>query len=137
MATVTAPRIYAKPGTPDSVVPVKPRYENFLGGRWVPPFKGEYTSNVSPATGEAFTQVPRSTPEDVEKALDAAYAAKEAWGETSAAERAHILNKIADAMEQHLEMLAVAESWDNGKPVRETLAADLPLAIDHFRYFAG
>ncbi|HEX6553934.1 MAG TPA: aldehyde dehydrogenase family protein [Ktedonobacteraceae bacterium] len=137
MTTVTQPRTYVRPGNPDSVVPVQPRYENFIGGRWVSPVNGEYTTNLSPATGEAFTQVPRSTAQDIEVALDAAHAAKDAWGETAPAERARILNKVADAMEEHLEMLAVAESWDNGKPVRETLAADLPLAIDHFRYFAG
>ncbi len=137
MATVLKPRIYVRPGKSDSVVTVKPRYENFIGGAWVPPVKGEYSQNLSPATGLTFTEVPRSTPEDVEAALDAAHAAREAWGETSTTERSRILNNIADAMEEHLEMLAVAESWDNGKPVRETLAADLPLAIDHFRYFAS
>src|SRR5947209_326978 len=137
MTTSTKSRSYVKPGDPDSVVTVKPRYENFIGGRWVPPITDKYTPNLSPATGEAFTQVPRSSAEDIEFALDAAHAAKDAWGETAPAERARILNKVADAMEEHLEMLAVAESWDNGKPVRETLAADLRLAIDHFRYFAG
>jgi hypothetical protein len=137
MATITRPRVYVAPGHPGSDVPVKPRYDKFIGGRWVAPVRGGYSENLSPATGQAFTQVARSTPEDVELALDAAHATKDAWGETTAAERARILNKIADAMEAHLEMLAVAESWDNGKPVRETLNADLPLAIDHFRYFAG
>jgi aldehyde dehydrogenase len=137
MTTVTQSRTYVKPGLPGSVVTVQPRYDNFIGGRWVPPVAGEYTQTLSPATGQPFTRVPRSTPEDVEVALDAAHAAKDAWGETSPAERARVLNKIADAMEEHREMLAVAESWGNGKPVRETLAADLPLAIDHFRYFAG
>src|SRR5207302_79122 len=137
MTTVTQSRSYVRPGNPDSVVPVQPRYENFIGGRWVPPLNDEYTTNLSPATGEAFTQVPRSTAQDIEVALDAAHAAKDAWGETAPAERARILNKVADAMEEHLEMLAVAETWDNGKPVRETLAADLPLTVDHFRYFAG
>ncbi len=137
MTTVTQPRTYVQPGNPDSVVTVQPRYDNFIGGRWVPPVEGQYSTTLSPVTGQPFTQVPRSTPEDVEVALDAAHAAKDAWGETSPAERACVLNKIADAMEEHLEMLAVAESWGNGKPVRETLAADLPLAIDHFRYFAG
>src|ERR1051326_1697606 len=137
MATITKPQLFVPPGQPGSLVPVKTRYDNFIGGRWVPPVKSQYTDVLSPVTGLPFTQVPRSTPEDVEVALDAAHAAKDAWGETSAAERARILNKIADAMEEHLEMLAVAESWGNGKPVRETLAADIPLAIDHFRYFAG
>lgn len=137
MTTTARPRSYARPGSPDSVVTVKPRYENFIGGRWVSPVQGEYSTNLSPVTGQGFTQIPRSTAEDIEVALDAAHAAKEAWGETAPAERARILNKVADAMEANLEMLAVAESWGNGKPVRETLNADLPLAIDHFRYFAG
>jgi aldehyde dehydrogenase len=137
MSTVTQPRTYAQPGNPGSVVTVKPRYDNFIGGRWVPPVNGEYTTNLSPATGKAFTQVPRSTAQDIEMALDAAHAARDAWGETAPAEWARILNKVADAMEANLEMLAVAESWDNGKPVRETLAADLPLSINHFRYFAS
>jgi aldehyde dehydrogenase len=137
MTTTTQLRSYVKPGSPDSVVTVKPRYENFIGGRWVPPVQGEYSTNLSPVTGRGFTQIPRSTAEDIEIALDAAHAAKDAWGETAPAERARILNKVADAMEAHLEMLAVAESWGNGKPVRETLNADIPLAIDHFRYFAG
>jgi len=137
MSTVTPTRTYAKPGLSDSVVTVKPRYENFIGGRWVPPVSGEYTANLSPATGKSFTQIPRSSAQDIEVALDAAHAAKDAWGETSTTERSRILNKVADAMEANLEMLAVAESWDNGKPVRETLNADLPLAIDHFRYFAS
>lgn len=137
MATIVKPLAYTPPGRAGSVVTVKPRYDNYIGGRWMAPVKGQYSENLSPATGEPFTQVPRSTAEDIEVALDAAHAAKEAWGDTSTTERARILNKIADAMEEHLEMLAVAESWDNGKPVRETVAADLPLAIDHFRYFAG
>ena len=113
------------------------RYDNFIGGHWVAPVKGQYSENVTPATGEAFTEVPRSTPEDVDLALDAAHAAKDAWGETPVAERSRILNKVADAIEDNLELLAVAESWENGKPVRETLAADIPLAVDHFRYFAS
>ena len=137
MATITKPQLFVAPGQPGSLVPVRTRYDNFIGGRWVPPVKGQYTETLSPATGLSFTQVPRSTAEDVELALDAAHAAKDAWGETPPAERARILNKIADAMEEHLEMLAIAESWGNGKPVRETINADLPLAIDHFRYFAG
>lgn len=129
--------IYAQPGQPGSKVSFKNRYENFIGGKWVPPVKGEYFENVTPVTGRAFCEIPRSTAEDIELALDAAHEAKEAWGHTSVAERTAILNKIADRIEANLELLAVAESWDNGKPVRETLAADLPLAIDHFRYFAG
>jgi aldehyde dehydrogenase len=118
-------------------VDFKKKYDNYIGGEWVAPVKGEYFENVSPVNGEVFCEIARSTAEDVELALDAAHEAKVAWGKTSAAERAVILNKIADRLEENLEMLAVAETWDNGKPVRETLNADLPLAIDHFRYFAG
>ncbi|GFZ86892.1 aldehyde dehydrogenase [Paenibacillus marchantiophytorum] len=129
--------IYAQPGQNGSKVTFKKRYENFIGGQWVAPVKGEYFENPSPVNNRIFCEVPRSTSEDIELALDAAHAAKDAWGRTSVAERAVMLNKIADRMEANLEMLAVAETWDNGKPVRETLAADLPLAIDHFRYFAG
>ncbi|TJY43991.1 aldehyde dehydrogenase family protein [Cohnella pontilimi] len=129
--------IYAQPGQPGSKVTFKKRYENFIGGRWVPPVKGQYFENPSPVNNRIFCEIPRSTSEDIELALDAAHEAKAAWGRTSVAERAVILNKIADRMEANLEMLAVADTWDNGKPVRETLAADLPLAIDHFRYFAG
>jgi aldehyde dehydrogenase len=129
--------VYAAPGRPDSPVSVQERYGNFIGGEWVPPAKGVYFENVSPVTGRWFTEVPRSTAEDVELALDAAHGAKRGWGRTPAAERANILNKIADRIEANLESLAIAETWDNGKPVRETLAADLPLAVDHFRYFAG
>jgi aldehyde dehydrogenase len=117
--------------------PFKKRYDNFIGGRFVPPVNGEYFLNVSPVVGEPFTEVARSTAEDVEKALDAAHAAKDAWGRTSPAERANILNKIADRMEAKLSVLALAETIDNGKPIRETTMADIPLAIDHFRYFAG
>jgi aldehyde dehydrogenase len=129
--------IYLAPPHPDSKASFRPQYENFIGGKWRPPVNGQYFDDVSPITGAPFTKVPRSSAEDVELALDAAHAAKDAWGTTPAAERALILNKIADRMEANLEMLAVAETWDNGKPVRETLAADIPLAIDHFRYFAG
>lgn len=129
--------IYAQPGHNGSKVTFKKRYENFIGGQWVAPVKGQYFDNPSPVNNRVFCEVPRSTSEDIELALDAAHAAKDAWGCTSVAERAVILNKIADRIEANLEMLAVAETWDNGKPVRETLAADLPLAIDHFRYFAG
>ncbi len=128
---------YADPGTPGSKITFKKRYQNFIGGKWVEPVSGKYFENVSPVTGRPFCEVPRSDASDVECALDAAHAAKEAWGRTSYAERSVILNKIADRMEQNLELLAVAETWDNGKPIRETLAADMPLAIDHFRYFAG
>lgn len=129
--------LYNNPNTEGSLVQFKEKYENFIGGEYVPPASGEYFENVSPVTGKVFTKIARSNKEDVEKALDAAHAAKDAWGKTSATERSIILNKIADRIEENLEMLAVAETWDNGKPVRETLAADLPLAIDHFRYFAG
>lgn len=128
---------YANPNTDGAKVNFKDKYENFIGGEWVAPIKGEYFDNVSPVDGKAFSKVPRSTPEDIELALDSAHKAKDAWGKTSPTERSNILLKIADRMEQNLEMLAVAETWDNGKPIRETLAADIPLAIDHFRYFAG
>jgi aldehyde dehydrogenase len=128
---------YTPPGRPGSIVEVKARYGNFIGGKWVAPVKGEYMVNVSPVDGKPFCEVARSTAEDVELALDAAHAAKDAWGATSLADRAAVLNRVADAIEANLEMLAVAETWENGKPVRETLAADLPLAVDHFRYFAG
>ena len=130
-------KIFVAPGQVGSLVSLKPRYENFIGGKWVPPVKGEYMSDVSPVNGEAFCEVARSTKEDVELALDAAHLARVAWGETSLADRAKVLNKIADVLEANLTMLAVAESFENGKPVRETLAADIPLAVDHFRYFAG
>ncbi len=129
--------VYARPGQPGSKVTFRSRYDNYIGGEWVPPVKGGYFDNPSPVNGETFCEVARSTAEDIELALDAAHRAKEAWSRTSAAERAAILNKIADRMEANLEMLAVAETWENGKPIRETLAADIPLAIDHFRYFAG
>ncbi len=128
---------YAAPGTDGSKVQVQSRYGNFIGGEWVDPAKGQYFENPTPITGQTFTEIARSTSEDVDNALDAAHGAKRAWGRTTAAERAVILNKIADRIEENLESLAVAETWENGKPVRETLAADLPLAVDHFRYFAG
>ena len=117
--------------------PFKAQYQNFIGGKWVKPVAGQYFDNLSPVTGKKITEVPRSQKEDIELALDAAHAAKDAWGRTSPAERAHILNRIADRMEANLPLLARAETWDNGKPIRETTAADLPLAVDHFRYFAG
>ncbi|MFD7658506.1 aldehyde dehydrogenase family protein [Actinosynnema sp. NPDC059797] len=128
---------YAAPGEPGSPVSFKPRYDHFIGGEYVPPAKGAYFTDRSPVTGEPFTEVARGTAEDVDRALDAAHGAARAWGRTPAAERATVLNEIADRVEDHLEALAVAETWDNGKPIRETLAADLPLAVDHFRYFAG
>ncbi|OUS32777.1 aldehyde dehydrogenase [Thalassotalea sp. 42_200_T64] len=129
--------IYANPGSENSVITFKEKYGNYIGGQWVAPVKGNYFSNSTPVTGEVFCEIPRSSTEDIELALDAAHAAKTAWGKTSAAERSNILLKIADRIEENLEILAVAETWDNGKPVRETLAADIPLCADHFRYFAG
>jgi aldehyde dehydrogenase len=129
--------VYAQPGTEGSIVGFAPRYDNFIGGKWVAPVDGRYFDNPSPVTGTTFCQVARSSAADVELALDAAHNAADAWGRTSVTERAGILNRIADRIEQNLEKLAVAETWENGKPVRETLAADLPLAVDHFRYFAG
>ncbi|WP_100372829.1 acetaldehyde dehydrogenase ExaC [Bacillus sp. FJAT-45037] len=129
--------IYAKPNDINSLVSFKEKYGNFIGGEWTAPVKGQYFEAITPVTGQSFCEVPRSTAEDIELALDAAHAAKETWGKTSVAERSLVLNRIADRMEENLEMLAVAETWDNGKAIRETLNADLPLAIDHFRYFAG
>jgi aldehyde dehydrogenase len=129
--------IYTPPGSDGSIVSYESRYDHYIGGEYVPPAKGQYFENPSPVTGENFTEIARGTSDDVEKALDAAHGAADAWGRTSAAERANILNKIADRIEANLEKIAVAEAWENGKPVRETLAADIPLAIDHFRYFAG
>jgi aldehyde dehydrogenase len=128
---------YVAPGGPGSIVTVKPRYENFIGGKWIEPTLGKYRTDLSPATSGPITEVADSSPEDVELALDAAHAAKDAWGEASATERAAVLNKIADLVDANAEMLAVAESWENGKPVRETLNADIPLVADHFRYFAA
>ncbi|MFC5666453.1 aldehyde dehydrogenase family protein [Kitasatospora misakiensis] len=129
--------VYQPPGQPGSIVGYRPRYEHWIAGRWTPPVLGQYFENPSPVTGEVFTEVARGTAEDIEAALDAAHAAAPAWGRTPPAERAQVLLRIADRIEQNLERLAVAESWENGKPVRETLGADLPLAVDHLRYFAG
>ncbi len=129
--------IYANPNTEGSLVQFKERYENFIGGEWVAPVKGQYLEVKSPLTGKVFTSVARSSEEDIELALDAAHAAKDAWAKTSVAYRANILNKIADRIEANLEKIAVAETWDNGKAVRENLNADIPLVVDHFRYFAG
>jgi len=128
---------YAAPGEPGASMSYLPRYEHWIGGEFVPPASGRYFENATPVTGQVFCEVARGTGEDVERALDAAHGAAPAWGRASAAERAGVLNKIADRMAENLEALAVAETWENGKPVRETLAADIPLAIDHFRYFAG
>ncbi|HVJ42262.1 MAG TPA: aldehyde dehydrogenase [Dongiaceae bacterium] len=117
--------------------PFKARYGNFIGGQWVDPVAGKYFENTTPITGKVICEIARSDKDDIEKALDAAHKAKDAWGETSPTERSNILLEIARRMEENLETLAVAETWDNGKPIRETRAADIPLAIDHFRYFAG
>jgi aldehyde dehydrogenase len=128
---------YAAPGESGSVVTYKPRYDNFIGGEFVAPVKGQYFENPTPVTGQTFTEVARGTAEDIELALDAAHGAAPAWGKTSATDRANILIKMADRIEANLETIAIAEAWDNGKACRETLAADIPLAIDHLRYFAG
>ncbi|MCQ4347616.1 aldehyde dehydrogenase [Pseudomonas stutzeri] len=129
--------IYAQPGTEGAIVSFKPRYGNYINGEFVAPLKGQYFTNTTPVTGEAIAEFPRSDASDIELALDAAHAAADAWGRTSVQDRANILLKIADRIEQNLEVLAVAETWDNGKAVRETLNADVPLSADHFRYFAG
>jgi len=136
MATIEQTTTFQAPGRAGSLVQCKERYENFIGGRWVAPVDGEYRENLTPATGQPICEVAHSGAQDIELALDAAHAAKDAWGEASTTERSKVLNAVADAIEENLEMLAVAESWENGKPVRETLAADIPLAADHFRYFA-
>jgi aldehyde dehydrogenase len=129
--------LYTEPGQSGAKVAFKSRYANFIGGEWTPPVEGRYFENPTPVSGRTFCEMPRSTAADIEKALDAAHRARDSWGRAPAAERAHVLNRMADRMEANLEMLAVAETWDNGKPIRESLAADLPLAIDHLRYFAG
>jgi aldehyde dehydrogenase len=129
--------VFARPGSAGALMSYESRYGNFIGGEWVAPAKGLYFENPTPVTGEAFCEVARSDEADVEKALDAAHAAAPAWGKTAPAERAAILNKIADRIEENTAPLALAEVWDNGKPIREALSADIPLAADHFRYFAG
>ncbi|HJV07859.1 MAG TPA: aldehyde dehydrogenase [Chromobacteriaceae bacterium] len=116
---------------------LKQRYANYIGGQWVPPVNGQYFENLTPITGKPLCEVPRSDEQDIELALDAAHAARAKWGHTPVAHRAGVLNQIADRMEANLKLLAEVETWDNGKPIRETLAADIPLAIDHFRYFAS
>jgi aldehyde dehydrogenase len=128
---------YANPNTAGAVVSFRERYDNFIGGEWIAPVRGAYFDNVSPVNGKSFCKVARSSEKDVELALDAAHAAKDAWGKTSVIARSNILLKIADRIDANLEKLAVAETWDNGKAVRETLNADVPLCADHFRYFAG
>ncbi|CAG8998736.1 MAG: Long-chain-aldehyde dehydrogenase [Candidatus Celerinatantimonas neptuna] len=128
--------LYANPDQPDSLVQFKSQYQNYIGGEWVAPVKGDYLDDISPVNGEQFCQVPSSTAEDIELALDAAHRAAPAWGKTAPTERANLLLRIADRMEANKEKLAVAETWDNGKAVRESLV-DMGLALDHFRYFAG
>ena len=129
--------IYAQPNTPEAKVQYKARYDNFIGGEWVAPVAGQYFDVITPISGQVYTQAARSTEADVELALDAAHAAKAGWAATPPSVRANILLKIADRLEQNLELLAYAETVDNGKPIRETLNADIPLTVDHFRYFAG
>jgi len=129
--------IYAKPNAAGAPLQFKPRYDNFIGGQWTAPRDGQYFDVITPITGQVYTQAARSNAADIELALDAAHAAAQGWGATPAAERANVLLRIADRIEQNLERLAYAETIDNGKPMRETLNADLPLAVDHFRYFAG
>src|SRR4051812_24560223 len=126
-----------EPGRFGYAVNFKKRYGNYIGGQWVPPVNGQYFENITPITGRAFCEIPRSTAEDIERALDAAHAPKSGGGRASPPTRANTLKKIADRMEQTLDLRPTAETWDNGKPIRETMAADIPLAIDHFRYFAG
>jgi len=126
------PEIVRSPGTL-----FKSRYGNFIGGQWKEPISGKYFENTSPVNGRVLCEIARSDAKDIEAALDAAHAAKDAWGRTSAAERSLLLYRVAQVMEDNLETLALAETWDNGKPIRESTAADLPLAVDHFRYFAG
>lgn len=129
--------LYTRPGQPGSLVTLKTRYENFIGGEWVAPTTGEYGEDLAPATGQPFAEYAKSGTADVDNAVAAAVKAFPAWSRTSTTERAAILNRIADRIETHLEEISVLEAWENGKPVRETLAADIPLAVDHFRYFAA
>ncbi|TMO42841.1 acetaldehyde dehydrogenase ExaC [Pseudoalteromonas ruthenica] len=129
--------IYANPNTPGAVVDFKPQYENYIGGQWVSPVQGRYFDNTSPVTGEVICKIPQSCAKDIELALDAAHQAQQSWGKTSVTERSNLLLAIAQRVQEHSEQLAVAETWDNGKAVRETLNADIPLVADHFRYFAG
>ncbi|WP_375385938.1 aldehyde dehydrogenase family protein [uncultured Microbacterium sp.] len=129
--------VYAAPNTRGAVADYRPRYGHYIAGEFVDPVKGQWLENPSPVTGKTFTEVGRGTVEDIDRAVDAAWEAFATWGKTSPTERSNVLLKIADRMEANLEKIAVAETWENGKPVRETLAADIPLAIDHFRYFAG
>jgi aldehyde dehydrogenase len=133
MATTTA----LHPGKLSETTSFRSRYGNYIGGKWAEPASGQYFENVTPVTGRAFCEIPRSNAQDIERALDAAHAARAAWGHTSPTHRANLMIQIAQRMEDNLELLAQAETWDNGKPIRETRAADIPLAIDHWRYFAG
>jgi aldehyde dehydrogenase len=135
MATAAIAQL--QPGHYGYPVHFKARYANYIGGDWLAPVGGEYFENISPVTGKVFCEVPRSKAADIERALDAAHAAKKAWGKTSVAARARILEQIAQRIDDNLELLATAETWDNGKPIRETVNADIPLCADHFRYFAG
>jgi aldehyde dehydrogenase len=137
MTVTTPPNTFATPGSPDAKVQFKPRYDHFIGGEYVTPSSGRYFENPSPVNGKVFTEVARGNAADIDRAVEAAWRAFDSWKKTTITQRAIILNKIADRMEENIEMLAVAETWDNGKPIREALAADVPLAIDHFRYFAG
>ncbi|MGZ0712219.1 acetaldehyde dehydrogenase ExaC (plasmid) [Coraliomargarita sp. W4R53] len=129
--------IYAAPNTRGAVADYRPRYGHYIGGEFVEPIKGQYFENISPVNGKPFTEVGRGTVEDIDRAVDVGWKAFEGWKRTTPAQRSVILNKIADRIEENLEAIAVAETWENGKPVRETLAADIPLVVDHFRYFAG
>ncbi|BAO83858.1 NAD-dependent aldehyde dehydrogenase [Serpentinimonas maccroryi] len=129
--------IYAAPGSPGAKIAYQPQYDNFIGGKWTAPADGQYFDVITPISGKVYTRVARSNARDIERALDAAHAAAGAWGQASVTERSNILLKIADRIESNLELLAYAETVDNGKPMRETLNADIPLAVDHFRYFAG
>lgn len=129
--------IYSAPGTAGAKIAYKAHYDNFIGGKWVAPVKGQYFDVISPINGKPYTKAARSGAEDIELALDAAHAAADKWGKTSPAERSNLMLKIAERIEANLELLAYAETVDNGKPIRETLNADIPLTIDHFRYFAG
>jgi aldehyde dehydrogenase len=137
MAITEQSTTYQAPGQIGSPVLLHDRYENYIGGAWTPPTSGRYRQNPTPYTGETICEVASSSAADIELALDAAHAAKAEWGRKSPTDRAAVLDAITDAIDAHREMLAVAESYENGKPVRETLAADIPLAADHFRYFAA
>ena len=129
--------LYAMPNTDNALHTFSPRYENYIGGEWTVPNNGQYFDNLSPINGSVLCQVARSSQADLDRALDAAHAAADAWGNTSVTERSNLLLKIADRIEANLEMLAYVETCDNGKSIRETLNADIPLLADHFRYFAG